>query len=126
MKQIIAYFGLLLMLCGCSSQSDLAGKDFEWQNNDVKIALGFAENEPRFYGAVVNRYFGNYKTDGARIEFSPAGATMMMGPEPAMKAEQEWLQTLPSIVEYELIGNVLLLKSTNGEKFKLKQIKAEE
>lgn len=127
MKQIMACVGLLLMLCGCFSEPTLQGKNFELQNaGAAKITLGFAKDEPRFYGAVVNRYFGNYKIEGNKIEFSPVGSTMMMGPEVEMKAEQEWLQMLPEVVEYKLDGNILMLKTKTSKEFKLKETKAEE
>ena len=125
MKQIVACL-LLFLVCACSSQENLKGKFFEMQKDGTKITLGFDASEPNFYGAVVNRYFGSYKTDGAKIDFSPAGATMMMGPESAMKAEQEWLQMLPDFVEYRLEGSSLILMNAEGGEIVLNETTPEK
>jgi heat shock protein HslJ len=39
---------------------------------------------------------------------------MMMGPEEAMEAEQNFLQILPKIRSYKMQGNYLVLITENG------------
>ena len=127
MKKLFFVFGLLLILSACSKEPSFVGKSYQLQNaqNGVKVTLGFDRNEPRYYGAVVNRYFGNYELDGSKIKFAPAGVTMMMGPEAEMEAEHNFLGILPHVVSYKMVGNNLVLITDNGQELGFKEISAE-
>lgn len=130
MKKLSAIAGMLLLAAACSAQHDsIKGKDYKMQNamNDAEITIGFSAKNDRFFGAVVNRYFGTYKIDGSNIELSPAGSTMMMGPQPLMEAEQSYLATLPKIKTFSLDGEKLILKTADGKEFVFDEIgKTEE
>ena len=110
MKKIFAVLNLLLLLGACSTGAEenagFVGKNYQMQDawNNTVITLGFAADEPRFYGSVVNNYFGNYQTDGNKITFGDAGSTMMMGPREEMEAERNYLQVLPQISSYRMDG----------------------
>ncbi len=126
-KYILALFAVF-MLGACSSKVGFAGKTYILQNamEPAKVIIGFDANEPKFYGSVVNRYFGGYSINGSTISLQPEGATMMMGPEAEMKAEAEWLQYLLQITEYTLKGNELILKTKTGKEFLLKETSVED
>lgn len=124
MKKLLALFSLVLVVSGCSGQPAFKGKSYqllEAQNN-AKVILEFAQDENRYYGSVVNRYFGNYELDGNKIKFGPAGVTMMMGPEDQMEAEYNYLQILPRIVSYKMSGSNLVLVTNNGQELGFKEI----
>ncbi len=112
MKKFLGVIGMAMLMAACSAQGDtIQGKDYKMQNamNDAEISLGFSAKSNRFFGGVVNRYFGTYKIDGNNIELSPAGSTMMMGPQPLMEAEQAYLSSLPQIKTFSLEGKKLIL-----------------
>ena len=121
-KYILALFAVFV-LEACSSKVGFVGKTYILQNamEPAKVMIGFDANEPKFYGSVVNRYFGGYSINGSNISLQPEGTTMMMGPEAEMKAEAEWLQYLLQITEYTLKGNELILKTKTGKEFLLKE-----
>ena len=126
MRKLFSILTVLLIVAGCSSQPEptFKGKLYqlrEAQNNAV-ITLGFAADEPRFYGKVVNNFFGSYTFDGAAITFGPAGATMMMGPEPLMEAEQNFLGILPRIKSFKMDGKNLILITDNGQELVFDEI----
>lgn len=127
MKKVFSVFVLLLIMCGCSENPGFAGKTYQLQNaqNNVKVILEFAKDESRYYGAVVNRYFGNYELSGSKIKFGPAGVTMMMGPEAEMEAEQNFLGILPHVAGFKMVGSNLVLITDNGQELGFKEISAE-
>ena len=113
-----------MVVSGCSGQPAFKGKSYqllEAQNN-AKVILEFAQDENRYFGSIVNRYFGTYELDGNKIKFGPAGVTMMMGPEDQMEAEQNYLQILPRIVSYKMSGSNLVLVTNNGQELGFKEI----
>lgn len=127
MKKMLSVFALVLLMCGCSEKAGFIGKNYQLQNaqNGVKVTLAFAADEPRYFGAVVNRYFGTYELNGSKIKFGPAGVTMMMGPEKEMEAEQNFLGILPHIVSYKMVDSSLVLITDNGQELGFKEIPAE-
>lgn len=127
MKKLLSVFALLLLICGCSREPGFAGKTYQLQNaqNNVKVILAFAKDEPRYYGAVVNRYFGTYELNGSKIKFGPAGVTMMMGPEAEMEAERNFLGILPHVTDFKMAGSNLVLITDNGQELGFKEIPAE-
>ncbi len=128
MKKLFAFLGLALMAAGCSRQPEFQGKSYQLQEaqNNATVILEFAADEPRYYGAVVNRYFGTYELDGNKIKFGPAGVTMMMGPEDQMEAEYNYLQILPRIISYKMDGTNLVLITNNGQELGFKEVEAPE
>ncbi len=109
---------VLLVVTACSSQPEsFKGKDYKMVDamNGADITLAFSNKDNRFFGKVVNRYFGSYTTEGDKIEFGPAGATMMMGPQPLMEAEQNYLSSLPQVKTFALDGKKLTLKMADGK-----------
>ncbi len=130
MKKLLSLMTILFALSACgANKADLKGNSYQLQNEENKgvIILAFDKEEMRYYGVVVNRYFGSYEVDGHKIKFGPAGATMMMGPQAEMETEQKFLQTLPQISEYKLDGDDLTLITKDGQELKFFKItKVEE
>ncbi len=109
---------LLMMLAACSGEDVAPLKTGSYKLvdslNNIPTIVSFAENG-RFNGKVVNNMMGSYKLgDNGRISFSPIATTLMMGPEDAMEAEQNFLQILPRIKSYKMQGNYLVLITDNG------------
>lgn len=112
----------LLMLCaalfGCGKEISPQIKGNIYLLTDapenMEITLGFDQNESRFFGRAVNNYFGSYKLEGNTIKFSAIGSTMMAAPEPMMRAETEYFNTLSGIDKISLQKDTLTL-SGNGK-----------
>ncbi len=93
----------------------------------VEIIIGFDEQENRFAGKVLNRYFGSYEiTEPDTIVFGPTGTTMMAGPEDVMKAEQEYLQFLNNVRNYKITQTTLELSTPEGESRTFEKISSQE
>lgn len=106
----------LLLLTGCRPES-FKGNEYLLQENDgVEITLAFAPAEERFFGKVVNRYFGTYQTQGNRLAFGAVASTLMMGTEEAMKAEQEHFANLAAVREYAAEKDRLILILSDGRR----------
>lgn len=120
MSKILSLLAAVLMFGACSSQeqNSFVGKEYKLTQapNNAEISLGFDGKENRYFGkSAVNNYFGAYTLEGENLSFGPAGATMMAGPEPLMKAEQEYLQFLADVKSYKLEGKKLILNSSDGK-----------
>ncbi len=115
---------VVFVLTSCGKHEALSSNTYVLENpaDGVEITLGFNVEENRYFGSVVNRYFGRYKTDGNKITIAPGGATMMMGPPDAMKAEQEFFALLPKIVSYKVKGDTLVLTTSDAQELKFVQI----
>lgn len=124
MKKLLAFLGLVLLVSGCGKEAAFKGKSYQLlgAQNNSRVILEFAEDENRYFGSVINRYFGSYELDGDKIKFGPAGVTMMMGPEDQMEAEQNYLQILPRIVSYKMVGSNLVLVTNNGQELGFKEV----
>lgn len=124
MKKFFAFLTACL-LSACSASTDqLDNRTYQLQNamNDAQITIVFMPAELRYAGkSAVNRYFGGYKTDGNKLTLGPAGVTMMMGPEPLMQAEQNYLQSLAKVVSFERKGDELTLTTSDGQKLVFRQ-----
>ena len=124
MKKLFAFLTACL-LSACSSSTDqLDNRTYRLQNamNDAQITISFSPAELRYAGkSAVNRYFGTYKADGGKLTLGPAGVTMMMGPEPLMQAEQNYLQSLAKVVSFERQGDELTLTTSDGQKLVFRQ-----
>lgn len=124
MKKFFAFLTACL-LSACSASTDqLDNRTYQLQNamNDAQITISFNPAELRYAGkSAVNRYFGTYKADGNKLTLGPAGVTMMMGPEPLMQAEQNYLQSLAKVVSFERKGDELTLTTSDGQKLVFRQ-----
>lgn len=117
---------MAVMLFACNSSQELpANKLYKLNDakNDAEITITFNPQDGRMAGkAAVNRYFGTYKTNGNKITLGPVGSTMMMGPQPLMEAEQDYLQTLPKITSFSVKDDNLTLTASDGRKLVFTQV----
>ncbi len=125
MKKLLSLMFALTLTAACSVQENsFKGKEYKMNDaaNNAEITLGFDAKESRFFGRVVNNYFGQYEMDGNTIKFGPAGATMMAGPENLMKAESQYLMTLPTVNSFVLEGQKLTLKTADGKELVFEEV----
>lgn len=126
MKKFAWVLLVLLSLGACSSESEQSFKGKEYKllqaQNGANITIGFAPQENRYFGKVVNNYFGAYELDGDKIKFGPAGSTMMMGPQSEMEAEANFLQILPRITSWHFVNKNLVLVTDNGQELGFEEI----
>jgi heat shock protein HslJ len=74
------------------------------------VTLGF--EGPRVAGTGgVNRYFGGWSADGARLSFTDIGSTRMMGAPAAQQQENRYLAALREVDGAHLDGETLVLTS---------------
>lgn len=110
MKKFCLFLGLM-MLFSCAEKAVLLDGQYALRNapDNAEITIGFEDT--RFFGkSAVNNYFGSFTTgENNTIKLSPAGSTMMAGPENLMNAEYRYLQDLEKINQYRLQGNTLIL-----------------
>ena len=109
---------LLMLLAACSGEQTPAFKTGSYKLadslNNVPTTVTFSEGG-KFNGKVVNYLMGSYTLGKDNsITFSPLASTMMMGPQEAMEAEQNFLQIMPKVKSYKMQGNYLLLITDNG------------
>lgn len=124
MKKILSIITAVLLLIGCQKKEPtIRGNEYILINtpDNVEITLAFAPNENRFFGKAVNRYFGTYKIDGQRLILGAIGSTMMMGPEKAMEAEQEYFQDLARVSTFQVTENDLTITLSNNKKLIFKK-----
>lgn len=57
----------------------------------------------------VNNFGGTYSFEAGRLQIDPGAITKMAGPEPNMRAEMEFLQTLPHVNRMEWTASTLRL-----------------
>ncbi len=125
MKKLLSVFLGILVMAGCTAKAEsFKGKEYRLSGaeNNAEITLGFSADENRFFGKVVNNYFGTYTVEGNNISFGPAGATMMMGPRPLMDAESNYLRLLPTVKTFSLDGKKLVLKTADGKELVFDEI----
>lgn len=132
MLQSITFMLGLLLFVGCQTTppqtlheleepvavASFVGNKYQHEHaNGTLISLEFDAQETRFYGKVVNRYFGNYKLDDKKqsVSFSQVGATMMMGPQTAMQVEHVYFKFLPLVTTYKLKPQGLELITADGD-----------
>ncbi len=89
---------------------------------DLTITASFADGRVGGTSAV-NSYGGPYTT-GPEDEFSTGeiASTMMAGPEPAMRAEQTYLELLQASATFALAGDMLTLYDEFGDEALVFQI----
>lgn len=112
------------LLNACHSNSDtLRGNSYQFEINETPVLISFDKKDNRYYGKVVNNYFGSYSKDGNNITLHEGGATMMMGPKTKMLAEQEWFKLIPQISSFEQTQNGIIFTLKNGKKLTLQKTK---
>ena len=117
MKKTLLTLTAALSLSACASNPyALDNSVYHYQLNGTPISISFDDKEHRFSGKVVNNYFGTYEQSDELITMHPLGATMMMGPETAMQAEQLWIQTLTKVKTIQKTENGLILTLNNNQK----------
>lgn len=121
MKKLLFTMVAALMLNACSESEpvSLNGKNFVLAN-DKAITLSFDAKENKYYGKVLNNYFGSYTIEKNNIKFGQAASTMMAGPEAEMKKEQTYFQDLSKVTTFSLKDKVLEL-SGNGVSLKYQE-----
>ncbi len=125
MKKLLSLMIAFVLTAACSAQENsFKGKEYKMNDaaNQAEITLGFDAKESRFFGRVVNNYFGKYEMDGTTIKFGPAASTMMAGPENLMKAESQYLMTLPKVNSFVLEGQKLTLKTADGKELVFEEV----
>jgi len=124
-----ASFAALLMVAGCGGTSPTADpkalEGVEWTLTDSSMSsldLSAAGITANFDGAKVggfsgvNQYGGPYTADDdGSLEIGELASTMMAGPEPAMKAEQAYLQLVAGCDGYLVEGDTLTLLTGESE-----------
>ena len=115
---------MALGLTACTKSENIKGNEYVMLDapNGAEITLMFSDTDNRASGKVVNRYFGTYTIDGNKLTFGPMASTMMMGPEPLMQAEYQYLQDLPKTVSYEATSNGLTLNLSDNRQLKFKKV----
>ncbi len=121
MKKILLTMVAALMLNACNESEpvSLNGKNFVLANDNA-ITLSFDAKENKYYGKVLNNYFGSYTIEKNNIKFGLAASTMMAGPEAEMKKEQTYFQDLSKVTTFSLKDKVLEL-SGNGVSLKYQE-----
>lgn len=114
----------MLTACGEEQQTTFKGFEYKMLNapNNAEATLAFDPVENRFFGKVVNRYFGTYNIDGNNIKFGPAASTMMMGAPEQMEAEYELLKAFPEIKSFEFAGSKLIFTLEDGSKMEFTKV----
>ena len=123
-KKLLSVLIMALGLTACAKSENIKGNEYVMLDapNGAEITLMFSDTDNRASGKVVNRYFGTYIIDGNKLTFGPMASTMMMGPEPLMQAEYQYLQDLPKTVSYEATSNGLTLNLSDNRQLKFKKV----
>lgn len=122
-KKLLSVSIMVLGLTACAESENIKGNEYVMSDapNGAEITLFFSDTDNFASGKVVNRYFGTYTINGNKLTFGPMGSTMMMGPEPLMQAEYQYLQDLPKTVSYEATSNGLTLHLSDNRQLKFKK-----
>lgn len=108
-----------LSLAACTGADAIKGNEYVLVKPPyaTEITIGFAKDENRYFGQVLNYYFGNYTLGAKTIKFNMPASTKMAGPENIMKAEDEYLKEISGPLEIKTEGNKLILKNKAGKEF---------
>ncbi len=123
-----ALAGAMAALAACDNSTAqqnpdaLKGTNYMAQQNGVNIALAFDSNDMTVHGQIVNLYNGPYIADGNKIKFGNMATTMMMGPQPAMEVEQQFLQFMNTADTYEISDSKLTIKNADGQEIVFEQV----
>ena len=132
MKKILVAVLMCLTVLGCkeekitkASEPSIKGVEYAMVDapNGAIVTLTFSIEDNRYFGEVVNRYFGTYEmgTDG-KLTLSGAASTLMMGPRELMQTEQTYLQNLAKTVGYKTRDDQLILILSDGTEFTFKPV----
>ena len=116
MKKLVIALFLFVVACGSEEIQTFKAGTYKMVDslNGVPTVINFSE-DGKFSGKVVNNIMGSFILgNNSSLSFGEAVTTMMMGPEEAMEAEQNFLQILPRIKSYKMQGNYLVLITENG------------
>lgn len=124
MKKLLTLLLLTLGLTACGKPVDIKGNEYQLTNapENAEITLAFSGDDNRYFGKVVNRYFGTYTIEGDKLTFGPTASTMMMGPEPLMKAEQQYFQELAMTQGFKATDTELTLTLAGNKTLVFKKI----
>lgn len=105
-----------LSLASCTVANNIKGNDYVLTEPEygTEITLGFDKTANRYYGKIVNNYFGFYELNNNKINFKETATTMMMGPEKDMQAEFKYLKALRGEKTAEIKNDTLILKDANS------------
>ena len=131
MKKILIAVLMCLSILGCKDETTIKksspsvkGVEYVLMNtpNDATITLTFSGEDNRYFGKVLNNYFGTYEMqDNGSLHLSGAASTMMAGPRDLMQLEQEYLIKLSKVIGYEISGETLTLHLSNNDKLEFKK-----
>ncbi len=109
-----------LSLAACTGADDIKGNEYILTKSPYaaeEITLGFAKDENRYFGQVLNYYFGNYTLGARSIKFNAPASTKMAGPTEVMDAENEYLRDITGSLEIKTQEDKLILKNKAGKEF---------
>lgn len=109
-----------LSLASCTGVDAIKGNEYKLIKPPYAaedITLGFAKDENRYFGQVLNYYFGNYTLGGKTIKLTAPASTKMAGPVEIMDAENEFLKDISGALEIKTEGDKLILKNKAGKEF---------
>lgn len=122
MKKLLSLITLPLFLSACQeNQVQLNGHAYKYELNGTPVLIAFDKNDNRYFGKVVNNYFGSYSQKDGNFTFYLAGSTMMMGPDKDMDSERQWFQLLNQVTAVEKTQTDLILKLEDGKTILLKR-----
>ena len=122
MKKLFLLLPFISLCSACAEESfNLKGTAYQYQLNNTPVLLAFDSSENRYYGKVVNNYFGTYNQNENNVTFSLGGSTMMMGPKNEMDDEQKWFKILPEISYIIPTDEGIELTLKNGQKLNMKK-----
>ena len=116
MRKLLLILCFVLVLPACKQDMTIRGREYILQDYpDTEVLLGFDAHENRFYGEVVNRYFGDYNWDGAEsLKMQVQGSTMMMGKPTDMDFEYQYLQDLALVNRIKINPTDIVLYLSDG------------
>ena len=116
---------MCLSILGCKDETtvqksspSIKGVEYILMNtpNDATITLTFSGEDNRYFGKVLNNYFGSYEMqDNGSLHLSGAASTMMAGPRDLMQLEQDYFIKLSKVIGYEISGDILILHLSDGQ-----------
>ncbi|MBO7257507.1 MAG: META domain-containing protein [Alphaproteobacteria bacterium] len=125
MKKILIAVLMCLSILGCKDETtvqksspSIKGVEYILMNtpNDATITLTFSGEDNRYFGKVLNNYFGSYEMqDNGSLHLSGAASTMMAGPRDLMQLEQDYFIKLSKVIGYEISGDILILHLSDGQ-----------
>lgn len=130
MKKILIAVLMCLTVLGCKEEKItqkatlVKGATYVLANtpDNATATITFSDKDNRYFGKVLNNYFGTYdmKDDG-HLTLSGAASTMMAGPRDLMQLEQDYFIKLSKVIGYEVSGNTLTLHLSDGQELVYKK-----